>query len=75
TMNVYGVTIPGAPMPVEAFNDHLGWTFTNTGSDQIDHYRLELDSSGTRYRHNGAWRPLDIRPDTVRVNGGEPVIG
>ncbi|MFW5955471.1 MAG: penicillin acylase family protein, partial [Rhodothermales bacterium] len=55
-MNTYGVAIPGAPLPVEAFNDYLGWTFTNTGADQIDHYALELDSSRTRYRFNGRWR-------------------
>src|SRR5690606_41416289 len=30
-MNTYGVTIPGAPLPVEAYNESLGWAFTNTG--------------------------------------------
>ena len=73
-MNTYGVTIPGAPLPVEAFNDHLGWTFTNTGADQIDHYALELDAAGTQYRYQGGFRPLEAVLDTIYVNGGAPVI-
>lgn len=74
SMNTYGVTLPGAPLPVEAFNDVLGWTFTNTGSDQIDHYALRLDSTGTRYWYEQEWRDLELVPDTIWVRGQEPVI-
>lgn len=73
-MNTYGVTIPGAPLPVEAFNDHLGWTFTNTGSDQIDHYLLRLDATGTQYELDGAWLPLDFVIDTIRVAGAPSIV-
>jgi penicillin G amidase len=73
TMNTYGVTIPGAPLPVEAFNDHLAWAFTNTGSDQIDHYVLRLDSTGTRYAFNGRWPALDVRVDTIYTSSGRAV--
>ncbi len=58
TMNVYGVTIPGTPLPVAAMNDRVAWVFTNTGSDQLDHYRLTLDDARRRYRFDGAWRDL-----------------
>lgn len=74
TMNTYGVTIPGSPLPVEAFNDYLGWTFTNTGSDQVDHYALELDASGNRYRFEDGYRDLARVPDTIYVKGGAPVL-
>ncbi|GIV61717.1 MAG: penicillin amidase [Rhodothermaceae bacterium] len=74
TMNTYGVAVPGAPLPVEAFNDHVGWAFTNTGSDQIDHYALDLDSTRTRYRYEGAWRDLEVVLDTIRVKGGASVV-
>lgn len=70
TMNSYGVTIPGAPLLVEAYNDHVGWAFTNTGADQIDHLALEVDAARVRYRYEGAWRPLERVPDTIRVKGG-----
>ena len=74
SMNTYGLTIPGAPLLIEAYTDDVGWAFTNTGADQIDHYALELDSSGTRYRFEGEWRDLRREVDTIRVNGGTPVI-
>lgn len=73
-MDIYGVTVPGAPILIEAFNRNLGWAFTNTGADQIDHYALELDSTRTRYRFLNGWRDLTVRLDTIRVDGREPVV-
>ncbi len=68
-MNLYGVTVPGAPGLVEAFNADLAWAFTNTGTDQIDHIALELDSTGTRYKTGDAWQELDLVVDTITVRG------
>lgn len=72
-MNSYGVTVPGAPMLVEAFNDHVGWAFTNTGADQIDHLALAVDSARTQYQYNGGWRDLEVVVDTIFVKEAEPV--
>ncbi|GIV59705.1 MAG: penicillin amidase [Rhodothermaceae bacterium] len=74
SMNTYGVAVPGAPLPVEAFNDHVGWAFTNTGADQIDHYALDLDSTRTHYRFEGTMRPLEVVLDTIHVKGAPPVV-
>lgn len=74
SMNSYGVTVPGAPLPVEAFNDHVAWAFTNTGADQIDHLALEVDAERRRYRYEGAWCDFDTVLDTIRVNGAAPVV-
>lgn len=74
TMNAYGITIPGAPVLVQAFNRHVGWTLTNAGTDLIDHYALTLDSTRTRYRFEGDWRTLRRTVDTIRVNGEVPVL-
>ena len=74
TTNAYGITIPGAPVLVQAFNAHVGWALTNTGADQIDHYALTLDSSRTRYRYEGEWRDLRRKIDTIHVKGGAPVL-
>ena len=74
TMNTYGVTVPGAPLPVEAFNDHIGWAFTNTGADQIDHLALEVDAARTQYRYEGGWRDLERVPDTIQVKDSAPVV-
>jgi len=73
SMNAYGLTIPGAPVLVQAFNRKVGWTMTNTGSDQIDHYALELDSTGTQYRYEETWRDLRRVIDTIQVNRGTSV--
>jgi penicillin amidase len=72
-MNTYGVTVPGVPLPIEAFNRNVGWVFTNTGSDQVDHLELELDADGLRYRYADGWRDLEIIPDTIRVLDAPPV--
>mgnify|MGYP002783538197 CR=1 FL=1 len=61
TMDVYGVTFPGAPSIIIGFNEHIAWTPTNTGGDVGDWYIEELDSTRTRYRLDGQWRALDRR--------------
>jgi penicillin amidase len=72
-MNSHGVLIPGSPLQVEAFNERHGWTFTNSGADQIDHYKIEVDSSGEAYRFNEKWIPFDIAIDSIAVRGASPV--
>jgi penicillin amidase len=74
SMNAYGVTIPGAPVLVEAFNDHLGWTFTNTGGDVLDHYSLTPNPDSTAYRYEGTWRRFDVVVDTIQVRGARPMV-
>lgn len=73
-MNTYGVAVPGSPLPVAAFNDHVAWTFTNSATDQIDHYALELDEAKRRYRFGEGWRDLILVPDTLRLQGGGYVV-
>jgi penicillin amidase len=62
-LDVYGVTIPGAPGIIIGFNRDLAWTFTNTGADVMDFYRETVDDSvhPTRYRLDGAWHPIEQR--------------
>lgn len=73
SMNTYGVTIPGAPLPVEAYNESHGWAFTNTGGDVVDRYRLQLTPDGRGYYYEGEERLLEAVPDTIRVKGGAAV--
>ncbi len=72
--NTYGVTVPGAPLPVEAYNDYIGWTFTNTGADQIDHYRLTVNRENTAYLFDGLWHDFEMVPDTLGVLRGAAVV-
>ncbi len=72
TTNVYGVTFPAVPGIVEGITPTTAWAFTNTGSDQLDTYRVQLSADGNRYLFDGEWRDLDMQTDTIRVKGAEP---
>jgi penicillin amidase len=74
-LDVYGVTIPGLPGIVIGFNRDVAWTFTNVGADVLDFFAEEVDDAAhpTRYRVDGAWRPLQQRVETYRGKDGEIV--
>lgn len=69
-----GATFPGSPYPFLGHNKDLGWTNTVNRADLIDVYKLTLDDSGTRYRFDGAWRPLETRRVWLHVRFGPFVI-
>ena len=74
-MDVYGVTIPGAPGIIIGFNRDIAWTFTNTGADVLDFYQERVDSvdAPTKYLLDGSWRPLERRVETYRSKNGAAV--
>ena len=70
--NVYGVTLPGAPMIVVGFNDHISWGVTNAARDVKDYYEIEFkDDSKSEYLFNGEWRKADQRIEEIKLKGGE----
>jgi penicillin amidase len=73
SLDVYGVTIPGAPGIVIGFNRDVAWTFTNTGADVLDFYVERVNDSihPTQYMVDGTWRPLEQRVETYRGRNGE----
>ena len=75
TLDVYGVTIPGSGAIVIGFNRDVAWTFTNTGADVLDLYAEQVDDAAhpTRYRLDGAWKPLERRIERYRAPRGEIV--
>ncbi|HEY5087024.1 MAG TPA: penicillin acylase family protein, partial [Gemmatimonadaceae bacterium] len=74
-LDVYGVTIPGAPAVIIGFNRDISWTFTNTGADVMDFYRETVDDSinPKRYRLDGQWRPLMLRVEQYRDQHGRVI--
>lgn len=74
SMNTYGVLSPGTPLLIEAFNDHVSWTYTNSGLDGIDHYLLRLSKDERSYEFDGGWMPLQMLPDTIRVKGKQAIV-
>ena len=74
-LDVYGVTIPGAPGIVIGFNRDLAWGFTNTGADVVDFYRETVndESNPTEYRVDGVWKPLELRVEAYRGKDGRVI--
>ncbi len=72
-LDVYGVTIPGAPGIVIGFNRDVAWTFTNTGTDVLDYYAevVDNDAHPTKYQVDGAWRPLEQRIEKYAGSHGQ----
>ena len=72
TLDVYGVTIPGAPGIIIGFTPAVAWTFTNTGADVMDYYAETVDvaDAPTRYQLDGEWRSLTLRVEAYHDQSG-----
>ena len=72
SLDVYGVTLPGAPFVTIGFNRDIAWTMTNTGADVSDYYTETVDdgASPTKYKLDGAWAPLEATVETYRDKAG-----
>ena len=72
--NVYGVSFPGAPYVIIGFNDNCAWGITNAGRDVRDYYSIKFkDESRKEYWFNKEWKAAEMRIDTIRVRGQEPI--
>lgn len=71
TLDVYGVTFIGTPLPPIGFNRDLAWTVTNTGADVADYFVETVDDAThpTRYRLDGEWKPLRSRVEVIHGRG------
>lgn len=75
TMNVYGASLPGAPGVTIGFNKDVAWGVTNVGSDVLDFYQIRFrDSQRREYWHDGRWKPVRRRIETVNIKGGPAVV-
>ncbi|GAB3827685.1 penicillin acylase family protein [Hymenobacter jeollabukensis] len=69
-VNVYGVTIPGAPTIIIGFNQDVAWGVTNVGGDVLDWYQLKFkDNTKQQYWHDGQWKPVRRVVERIRVRG------
>lgn len=67
---IYGATFFGFPGIAIGFTQDLAWGITNNGADNADVYRVELDPADpTRYRHEGAWRPVVAKVLAIEARG------
>ncbi len=74
-MNVYGVSLPGAPMVIIGFNKEVAWGMTNAGSDVMDWFELEFkDDSYTEYLYMDEWIKSELRVEEIFIRDGETVF-
>ncbi|MGQ0538786.1 MAG: penicillin acylase family protein [Gemmatimonadaceae bacterium] len=74
-LDVYGVTIPGAPGIIIGFNRDVAWSFTNTGADVLDFYRETVDDARLPTQHlvDGTWKPVTREVEIVRNRQGDAI--
>ena len=69
-MNVYGVSLPGAPGVVIGFNDSISWGFTNNYRDVKDFYAIErAPGNKGAYMFNGKAVPFKERIERIGIKG------
>lgn len=71
--NVRGATFPGIPAFFFGTNGQIAWGETNTGADVNDFFVETLSANRTQYEYGGAWYPLVVYPEPIRVKGGAVV--
>ena len=72
TIDAYGVGFVGAPFIAIGFNRDVAWTETNTAADVADYYveTVDNDAHPSKYKLDGAWKPLEVRIEIVRDRAG-----
>lgn len=74
-LNVYGVSLQGAPTVIVGFNEHIAWGSTNTGADVMDWYEITFrDDSKSEYLYDGEWKEVTLHTETISVKGEEAVV-
>lgn len=72
-VNVYGVSLPGAPGVLIGFNDNIAWGFTNNYRDVKDFYAID-ELNDKEYMFNGSARKFEVRSETIKVKGKAGVV-
>ncbi|MEM1246259.1 MAG: penicillin acylase family protein [Acidobacteriota bacterium] len=73
--DVAGLQIPPMPAPVMGRTPTYGWLVTTGENDMVDIYEEKLNPENERqYWFEGEWRDMEVRTETIEVNGAEPIL-
>ena len=72
-LDIYGVTIPGAPTVLIGFTPGVAWSFTNSSGDFVDRYVEQVDDDlhPTRHLMDGAWKPVAAHVEGYQDGHGD----
>ena len=74
TVNVYGVSLPGAPCIVIGYNQNISWGVTNVGADVLDWYQVKFkDHSKNEYWYNNNWHKTTKKVEIIGIKGEKPL--
>ncbi len=74
-INVYGVSLPGAPGVIIGYTPQLAWGVTNHGVDVLDWYRIHYTDAGrSEYLWGSEQRPVRTVVETLHVRGAETIF-
>ena len=74
-MNVYGVSLLGAPGVVIGFNDYIAWGETNGMNDVMDFYEIYFkDSTLSDYWHDNKWKKTKKIIEKIEVRNRSTII-
>ncbi len=75
TVNVYGVSLPGAPGIVIGYNQNISWGVTNVDADVLDWYQVKFkDETKNEYWYNNQWNKVNKRVEVINILDRDPVI-
>lgn len=75
TVNVYGVSLPGAPCIIIGYNQKISWGVTNVDADILDWYQVKFkDKTKNEYWYNNQWNKVKKRVEQIKILGEEPFI-
>lgn len=66
-VNVYGVSLPGAPAVIIGFNRNIAWGVTNAHTDVLDWYEMDFDEENWQYLYDGKWEKAQMRIERIKV--------
>jgi len=74
TVNVYGVSLPGAPCIVIGYNQKISWGVTNVDASVLDWYQVKFkDNSKNEYWYNNRWNKTIKRVEVINIKGQKPL--
>ncbi len=74
-LDVAGFSVAGMPGVVGGYNGDVAWGMTMVMGDNQDLFleQLRETADGAEYLHEGAWRAVRTRTETIRVRDADPV--
>lgn len=71
SVNVNGVSLPGAPCVIIGYNQNISWGVTNVDADVMDWYQIKFkDASKNEYWYDNHWIKVRKRIEVIKVRDG-----